>query len=127
MQCPKCGAENRDESNFCRYCATPLVARLDPPSGYIPSVPPPPPQTAPYGAQYPPPAYQQAPQPPAPLPVVGRLSCPRCGSPRVLKGGIATWAIVATIVGFLFVLCFSLFFLLVKDPNKCLNCGMEFK
>lgn len=126
MRCPKCGAENRDESNFCRYCATPLaVARPDPPSGYIPSVPPPPAEQQ--GAYHPPVTYQQQPQPPAPLPVVGQRTCPRCGSPRILKGGIATWAVVATIVGFFFVLCFSLFFLLVKDPNKCLNCGLEFK
>lgn len=124
MRCLKCGAENRDESNFCRYCATPLTAaKPDPPSGYIPSVPPPAEQPVTY---YPPATYQQPPQPPV-LPIVGQLTCPRCGSHRVLKGGIATWAIVVAIVGFLIVLCFSLFFLLVKDPNKCLNCGFEFK
>ena len=59
--------------------------------------------------------------------MVGQIVCPRCGSTGILKGGIPVWAIVASVVGFLLVLCFSLLFLLVKEPNKCLNCGLEFK
>ena len=44
-----------------------------------------------------------------------------------MKGKIAQWAIIAAIVGF-FVLCvLSLLFLPVKEPNRCLNCGYEFK
>ena len=62
-----------------------------------------------------------------PVHVVHGLVCPRCGSNKVLKGGIPVWAIVATIVGFFLVLCISLLFLFIKDPNKCLNCGLEFK
>jgi len=123
MQCPGCGVENREGSNFCRYCATPLAERnSDPNAGYTPSVPPPNPTM--YGAPYPPQAYQ--PQQPL-VPLVGHLRCPRCGSMNVLKGGIPLWAILVTVIGF-FVVCFlSLFFLLVKEPSRCLNCGCEFK
>ena len=130
MVCPKCGAENREGSNFCRYCSTPLAERsTEPNSGYIPSVPPPP-ETNPYS--YPPPAYQQPsyqPPPPPPVPVrpmIGQLVCPRCGSTSVVKGGTPQWAIIVAIVG-LFVVCvLSLFFLLVKEPNRCMHCGLEF-
>lgn len=37
------------------------------------------------------------------------------------------WAIIAAVVGFLIVLCFSLLFLLVKEPHRCVHCGLEFK
>ncbi|HXG67898.1 MAG TPA: zinc-ribbon domain-containing protein [Blastocatellia bacterium] len=125
MLCPKCGAENREGSNYCRYCSTPLAAKSsEPNSGYIPSVPPP--GTQQYGIYHPPQNYQQAPQPPA-RPVVGQLICPRCGSPNVVKGGTPLWATLTAIIGFFFICVFSLFFLLVKEPHRCLNCGLEFK
>ncbi|MEW6127088.1 MAG: zinc-ribbon domain-containing protein [Acidobacteriota bacterium] len=125
MVCAKCGSENREESNFCRYCSAPLK---QPNSGYIPSVPPPGVDTAnPFSSQQ---TYQQAPQPPMAMPAAHAahgLICPRCGSANVLKGSTPIWAIVATVVGFFFVCIVSLLFLLVKDPNKCLNCGLDFK
>ena len=125
MQCPKCSAENREGSNFCRNCSASLVsADQNPNSGYIPSVPPP--NANPYGSYYPPTAPPLLPQKVS-RPAVGQVVCPRCGSTSILKGGIPVWAIVASVVGFLLVLCFSLLFLLVKEPNKCLNCGLEFK
>jgi len=105
----------------------PLAERSqEPNSGYIPSVPPP--ESNPYA--YPPPSYQQPTyQPPPPLParhVIGQLICPRCGSTSVVKGGTPQWAIIVAILG-LFVVCvLSLFFLLVKEPNRCLHCGLEF-
>lgn len=125
MQCPGCGVENREGSNFCRYCATPLAEQKpDPDVGYRPSVPPPNPTM--FGTPYPPQTYQPPPPSPA-LPLVGHLRCPRCGSINVIKGGIPLWAILTTVIGF-FVVCFlSLFFLLVKEPSRCINCGCEFK
>ncbi|MBI3652324.1 MAG: zinc ribbon domain-containing protein [Acidobacteria bacterium] len=125
MQCLKCGSENRDESNFCRYCSAPLKPPpAEPNSGYIPSVPPTGAGFA--GSNFPPPNYQQAPQPPM-RQVVGQLCCPRCGSVNIIKGGIPLWATLVAIIG-LFVVCvLSLFFLLVKEPHRCLNCGLEFK
>lgn len=120
MKCPSCGAENREGSNFCRYCAARLTT-----SGYIPSVPPPPPAEA-YNPSYPPLAFETPPTPPARV-GKGQLVCPRCGSTNVIKGGIPTWAIIAAVVGFLVVLCFSLLFLLVKEPHRCVHCGLEFK
>jgi Double zinc ribbon len=126
MQCSRCGSENREGSNFCRYCATPLTAEgADPGSGYIPSVPPPVAQKP--GEYYPPSTYQPPPPHPAHRPAVGQLTCPRCGSISVMKGGTPQWAIIVSIVGLLIVCIFSLFFLLIKDPNRCLNCGLEFR
>ena len=127
MKCLKCGAENRDESNFCRYCAAPLMVQDRDPrpgSGYVPSVPPP--GASSYSNYSPPANYQQQPQPPA-RPAVGHIMCPRCGSTSVIKGGISQWAVILAVVGFLVVCFFSLFFLLIKDPNRCLNCGLDFK
>ncbi|MGH9765679.1 MAG: double zinc ribbon domain-containing protein [Blastocatellia bacterium] len=127
MNCPKCGAENRFDSRYCRYCGEPLP---DPDPGYIPSVPPP--NANSYGDYYSP-QPQSAPQqvvPPPPLPAVpmyGQKRCPRCGSNQIMKGEIATWAIVATIIGFIFICFVSLLFLLIKEPNTCLNCGLQFK
>ncbi len=136
MQCQKCGAENREGSNFCRYCAAPLTASGPTGnSGYIPSVPPPnaqpnaQPNPSANPENYTPP-YPVAPyQPPRPasLAHVGHIICPRCGSNNVVKGTTPLWAILTAIIGFFIVCLFSLFFLLVKDPNKCLNCGLEFK
>lgn len=129
MVCPKCGADNREGSNFCRYCSTQLTERsAEPNSGYIPSVPPP--ESNPYSYPPPPPFQQAYQQPPPPLmpvrPVIGQLVCPRCGATNVVKGGTPQWAIIVAIVG-LFVVCvLSLFFLLVKEPNRCLHCGFEF-
>ncbi|PYP82617.1 MAG: hypothetical protein DMF61_25975 [Blastocatellia bacterium AA13] len=128
MQCPRCFAENRDGSNFCRNCSAPLTlaaeAPPEPDSGYIPSVPPS--NANSFGTYYPPSAPPPLPQA-IPRPANGKLVCPRCGSTSVLKGGIPVWAIICSVVGFLFVLCFSLLFLLVREPNKCLHCGLEFK
>lgn len=126
LLCSKCGAENRDESNYCRYCSAPLP-KPDPNSGYIPSVPPV--GAAGFaGSHLPPPPqnFQQAPPLPAPK-MVGQLVCPRCHSVNVQKGGIPLWATLVAIIGFFFVCIFSLFFLLIKEPHRCLSCGQEFK
>jgi hypothetical protein len=127
LQCAKCGSENREESNYCRYCSAPLRQPADPNSGYIPSVPPVGTANFP-GGNMPPQNFQQAP----PLPahahkVVGQLTCPRCQSVNVIKGSIPLWATLMAVIGFFLVCIFSLFFLLVKEPNRCLNCGLEFK
>src|SRR5262245_19217438 len=137
MNCPKCGAENREGSNFCRYCSAPLTSTTkDPESGYIPSVPPP---SAPgtsnppnyyssqgYQTPQPQPAYQ-TPQPLASRPVVPPKLCVRCNSTNIVKGTVPLWAILVAVIGAPFTCLLSLLFLLVKDPNRCLNCGMEFK
>ena len=123
MNCPKCGAENRFDSRYCRYCGEPLP---DPDPGYIPSVPPP--NANSYGDYYSPQPQQAVPPPPLPaVPMYGQKRCPRCGSNQIMKGEIATWAIVATIIGFIFICLLSLLFLLIKEPNTCLNCGLQFK
>jgi uncharacterized paraquat-inducible protein A len=57
----------------------------------------------------------------------GGPMCPRCRSTYTKAGGIPTWAIVATIVGFFFVCVLSLFFLMVKDEHQCYNCGLRWK
>ena len=134
MICAKCGAENREGSNFCRYCSAPLTPQSQgPPSGYIPSVPPPhAPGTSPPPNYYAPPSYQtpqpsyQTPQPMA-RPVVPAKLCVRCNSTNVVKGTVPLWAILVAVIGAPFTCLLSLLFLLVKDPNKCLNCGLEFK
>ena len=127
MICAKCGAENREGSNFCRYCSAPLTPQSQgPPSGYIPSVPPPhAPGTSPPPNYYAPPSYQ-TPQPMA-RPVVPAKLCVRCNSTSVVKGTVPLWAILVAVIGAPFTCLLSLLFLLVKDPNKCLNCGLEFK
>jgi ribosomal protein L40E len=127
MICAKCGAENRDGSNFCRYCSAPLTPQSqEPTSGYIPSIPPPPsPGTASPG-YYPPPSYQTPPQPLAKSVVPSRM-CLRCNSTSVIKGTVPLWAILVAVIGAPFTCLLSLLFLLIKDPNKCLNCGLEFK
>ena len=134
MICAKCGAENREGSNFCRYCSAPLTPQSQgPSSGYIPSVPPPQaPGTSPPPNYYAPPTYQtpqpsyQTPQPMA-RPVVPAKLCVRCNSTSVVKGTVPLWAILVAVIGAPFTCLLSLLFLLVKDPNKCLNCGLEFK
>ena len=128
MLCPNCGAENRDESNFCRYCSAPLTQRSkDPNSGYIPSVPPPPlPGANAQPTYYPPPSYQTPPHPPA-RSVVPPMACVRCNSISVVKGTVPLWAILVAVIGAPFTCLLSLLFLLIKQPNKCLNCGLEFK
>jgi hypothetical protein len=124
MDCPRCGTENRDGSNFCRYCAAPLAANQpDPTSGYIPSVPPPA-QERP-GFQTPP-SYEMPPPPPARRVVAQRL-CPRCSSAQILKGSTPVWAVILSIVTFPIFCFFSLFFLLIKEPCRCLQCGFTFK
>ena len=123
MICAKCGAENRDGSNFCRYCSAPLT----PTSGYIPSVPPPPvPGATAPSTYYPPQSYQTPPWPPARQVVPTKL-CARCNSASVVKGTVPLWAILVAVIGAPFTCLLSLLFLLVKDPNKCLNCGLEFR
>ena len=127
MTCPKCGAENREGSNFCRYCSAPLAQQSrDPNSGYIPSVPPPPAPGVSAPTSYPPPGYQTPPSPPAKS-VVPPMHCPRCNSISVVKGTVPLWAILVAVIGAPFTCLLSLLFLLVKDPHRCLNCGLEFK
>lgn len=126
MICAKCGAENREGSNFCRYCSAPLVQQSPPTtSGYIPSVPPPPVEGV-RPVYYPPTSYQTPPQPPA-RSVVPPLLCPRCNATGVVKGTVPLWAILVAVIGAPFTCLLSLLFLLVKDPHRCLNCGLEFK
>jgi hypothetical protein len=134
MICAKCGAENREGSNFCRYCSAPLTLQgQGPASGYIPSVPPPPtPGTGPPPTNYyTPPTYQNPPsyQTPQPMarPAVPAKLCVRCNSTSVVKGTVPLWAILVAVIGAPFTCLLSLLFLLIKDPNKCLNCGLEFK
>jgi hypothetical protein len=59
--------------------------------------------------------------------VVPAKTCARCNSTNVVKGTIPLWAILVAVIGAPFTCLLSLLFLLVKDPNKCLNCGLEFK
>ena len=125
MQCPSCRAENREGSNFCRYCAASLVdTQSAPPSGYIPSVPPP--NADAYRQHQPEFIHEPPPSPPARRVVAQRL-CPRCSSSSILKGTTPVWAIVLAIVTFPIFCFFSLFFLLVKLPSRCMRCGLEFK
>ena len=121
MQCQNCKAENREGSNFCRYCAASLV---DPPSGYVPSVPPP--NSEAYRQHQPAFSHEAPPSPPARRVVAPRL-CPRCSAASILKGTTPVWAIVLTVVTFPIFCFFSLFFLLVKEPSRCMRCGLEFK
>lgn len=130
MICAQCGAENRDGSNYCRYCSAPLTQQnRDPNSGYIPSVPPPPAPGASGPTYYPPSNYQTPPQPPARSgrSVVPPMTCVRCNSTNVVKGTVPLWAILVAVIGAPFTCLLTLLFLLIKDPNKCLNCGLEFK
>lgn len=134
MICAKCGAENREGSNFCRYCSAPLTQQSQgSPSGYIPSVPPPPaPGTNPPPNYYAQPNYQTPqpsyqPQQQMARPVVPAKLCVRCNSASVVKGTVPLWAILVAVIGAPFTCLLSLLFLLVKDPNRCINCGLEFK
>ena len=45
----------------------------------------------------------------------------------VTRGTTPVWAIVLAILLALPTCFLSLFFLMIKDPNKCLNCGLEFR
>ena len=132
MNCPQCGTDNRGESNFCRFCGYNLMeggAKVD--SGYIPSVPPPAaegfkePYAPPENYQTPnaPPVYSPQPQPAA----WGQLTCPRCGSTSVSKGGTPVWAIIVAVLLATFTCFLSLFLLLLKESHRCLNCGNTFK
>lgn len=136
MRCPRCGAENREGSNFCRYCSFNLAEHgTKPNSGYIPSVPPPDatsfkqhyePQTA--EAAPPPPTQRYRQPPPVPAKYVhGLTPCPRCGSMSVSKGTTPVWAILLAVILALPTCFVSLFFLMIKDPNQCLNCGVQFR
>src|SRR5437868_8353039 len=133
MNCPQCGTDNRGVSNFCRFCGYNLgESGAAPDSGYLPSVPPP--EASGYKEPYaqpqdyqtppaPPPVYSPQPQPA----VWGQLTCPRCGSTNVNKGGTPVWAIIVAVVLATFTCFLSLFLLLVKEPHRCLNCGNAFK
>jgi ribosomal protein L37AE/L43A len=135
MRCPRCGTENREGSNFCRYCSFNLAAEgTKPDSGYIPSVPPP--DATSFKQYYDPQAAEAPPaQPeryrqPTPFPgkyVHGQTPCPRCGSMSVNKGATPVWAILLAVILVPFTCFLSLFFLLIRDPNRCLNCGGEFR
>jgi len=128
MQCPACGADNREGSNYCRLCSAPLTQASRPDSGYIPSVPPPDQRTQnPYA---PPRNFHQAPPVPAPRPArqaVPLRLCPRCNSASVIKGTVPLWAILVAVIGAPFTCLLTLFFLLVKEPHRCVSCGLEFK
>jgi len=124
MQCPHCGAENREGSNFCRYCSAPFtVESSQPNSGYIPTVPPPGAAEQGYRA----PVEYQTPPPPPVRSVVPPLVCPRCAAPSVMKGTTPLWAILVAVIGAPFTCFLSLFFLLIRDANRCLNCGLLYK
>jgi ribosomal protein L40E len=135
MKCPRCGAENRDGSNFCRYCALSLNPTSEPTSGYIPSVPPPGEESfrgpnSPPRADAPPrpPQAGYAPPPPLPAaPLFGQLICPRCHAISVTRGTTPVWAILLAVILALPTCFLSLFFLMIKDPNHCVNCGLEFR
>jgi hypothetical protein len=125
MQCPSCRAENREGSNFCRYCAASFVdPRTDPPSGYIPTVPP---RNEEAYRQHQPVFNQEAPPSPPARRVVAPRLCPRCSASSIQKGTIPVWAMVLAGVTFPIFCFFSLFFLLIKGPSRCLRCGLEFK
>jgi len=128
MICSNCGAENREGSNFCRYCSAHLTNQgPQSNSGYIPSVPPPASGArgrTPYAT---PQSYGPPPQPPARSSVVPPMLCPRCSSTGVVKGTVPLWAILVAVIGAPFTCLLSLLFLLVKTPHKCLNCQLEFK
>jgi ribosomal protein L40E len=131
MQCPECGAENRGGSNFCRTCGYTLPDSQGT-SGYIPSVPPPEAKTyqQPFQAAPPPqpPQVRYPQQPPPPMPYAwNALICPRCSSPNTVKGGPPLWAILLAVILAIPTCLLSLFFLLIKDPNRCLNCGIQFR
>jgi ribosomal protein L40E len=98
--CVKCGAPLSPQAGFCTQCSTPRPSTgFQPPNAQVSPV----------------------------YPVAGQLVCARCGSTNVLKGKIAQWAVITAIVGFFIICVLSLLFLLVKEPNRCLNCGYEFK
>ena len=101
--CVKCGAQLHPQAGFCTKCGATRAGVYDQPLQH--SVP----HRAPMNA------------------MPGQLVCPRCGSVNVTKGAMPQWAMIAAIVGFLLICVFSLFFLMVKDPNRCLNCGYSFK
>jgi hypothetical protein len=136
MRCPRCGAENREGSNFCRYCSFNFTAQdARPDSGYIPSVPPPDatsfkqyydPQTADAPPAQPQPKYRQPPPVPAKY-VHGQTPCPRCGSMSVSKGTTPVWAILLAVILALPTCFVSMFFLMIRDPNQCLTCGVQFR
>ena len=94
MTCPVCGLEGiPDEAGFCGSCG----ARL----GNATPV--------------------EVTPPPAADPCVRR--CPACRSVRIARGGVPTWAVVVTVLGFSLLGPFSLLFLLVRDPDECMDCG----
>ena len=98
--CVKCGAALPAQAAFCTQCSTPRTSIHVEPAN--------------------PPDKQ-------PQPVPGLIVCPRCHATNVTKGAIAQWALITGIVGALFTCGLSLLLLLVKDPNRCLNCAFEFK
>jgi hypothetical protein len=55
------------------------------------------------------------------------MICPRCANHSVLKGSTPLWAILVAVIGAPFTCFLSLLFLLVRDPNRCLSCGLQYK
>jgi hypothetical protein len=125
MLCQRCGAENREGSNFCRYCSAPFPEPgAKPDSGYIPSIPPP--EAVEQGYRPPSTEYKTPPKPPA-RSVVPPLVCPRCATHSVIKGTTPLWAILVGVIGAPFTCLLSLLFLLIREPNRCLSCGLQYK
>lgn len=100
--CVKCGAELQPHAGFCTKCGT-TRANVNFQQPQLPMS-----QGQPMNA------------------MPGQLICPRCGSTNVMKAKTAQWAMITAIVGFFVICALSLLFLLVKDPNRCLNCGYTF-
>ena len=55
------------------------------------------------------------------------LICPRCASSNTVKAAPPMWAILLAVILALPTCFLSLLFLLVKDPNTCRNCGLQFR
>ena len=118
FKCPQCGNVVTADNSQGLVC--PSCGYGSAPSWQSQSAPPAP------GASFTGQA-QAMPPPPGNVPRGAGPMCPRCQSTYTQAGGIPTWAVVASIVGFFVVCVFSLLFLLVKDESVCLNCGLHWR